>query len=247
MFHSTIEDFEDLENQQKLFEKACSKQYQIGDYDWDSEETMSNDRANEMTLKNINERMKAWSKDLAGNDMDNEAASIELGTIIGDDPWKLTDNDPISLSFVNPWVSDLNPPSAQNQPLSTDDWANFDSNNFADFDTHFTDFEPIGGALGNLVNNFSNATHDSTANKHQQQHHQPPQTNEINVDDLKFNRLTITKNLIPGADGRLVLATNVIPFENKSDKNANIHTDTYSETDLDNLRFVKVFKLFFVR
>lgn len=208
-------------------------------FDWDNETLMSDDVANELTLKTLNERMKAWSKDLSGTDpIDNEEASIEFGTIIGSDPWKMTDNDPISLNFVNPWgVTDIS--SSQNQVVSNEDWANFDTNNFADFDTHFTDFEPIGGALGNMVNNLTEVNSMNEFNLTHENHHQQQQLQQLTneIDELKLNRLTITKNLIPGADGRLVLATNVIPFENKSDKNANIHTDTYSETELDNLRF----------
>lgn len=190
--------------------------YQIGDYDWESE----TDKAISMTAESAIKNFKS---------------NIEFGTVIGDDdPWKFLDDNMVS----NPWNPDLKPSSTL---LSTDNWANFDSNNFAEFDTHFTDFEPISTTFGNMVNNMSDIkTHDSTPANESSQIHQSTssQKNEINVDDLKFNKLTIRKNLIPGADGRLVLETNVVPFENKSDKNANIHTDIHSETELDNFRFV---------
>lgn len=199
---------------------------------WDSD--MDTTELGAISSKTIK---KCSNDDEQLDEINGDDGNIEFGTIIGG-PWKSSDNGPLSLNFSSPWGTDLSSESNNDSKTSksNDNWANFEPNNFADFDSHFDDFQSSAIPIS-LPNSYKDLNRDNNQTESIANCDNNP---IIHEDDRlsKLNRLYKGRNLIPGADGRLVLQTTNIPFDNKSDNNANIRTTkSFSETDLDNHRY----------
>lgn len=243
---------EDIENAHQMLSFPLGSD----DVDWDDvglDDLTAN--LSQRQVRQMVETLEVWSND----------STIEFGTIIGDDPWKMSETDPWSMDFSNPWSGDIEPDSLQGvggpDPTSNDieNWASFESNNFADFDKHFTDFEPVSSSAddGSSSNKPSAGiiSHDGSGDNTIVA---AGGANVTGVDDktlttLKTNnpKRMVTKNLIPNADGRLVLETTIFPCA-ESDNNANIHNkktgddSNKDETELDNHRLgIFVLSIFF--